>query len=94
MTSIMDSAFGPVESGDTRSPQAPSTKRRHRSEKEQLQEILKRAHTLQERLEAKRVPNREQFVVELYRRFNIPEIHGDFDDSERLDLLRSRLPMR
>jgi hypothetical protein len=91
MTTIMDAAFDPIVPNGPASHRTAPTKRRHKTEKELYQEAMARAHSLRDRLEARRVQNREQFVEDLYRLFAIQEIDGDFDDSERIERLRSRL---
>ena len=70
---------------------SPGKKRKNKSEKERYLEAAARARSLKERLEARRAQNRELFVEELYLRFDIAHTEGDFDDSERIETLRTRI---
>lgn len=70
---------------------SPGKKRKNKSEKERYLEAAARARSLKERLEARRAQNRDLFVEDLYLRFDVAHIEGDFDDAERIETLRARL---
>lgn len=69
----------------------PAKRRQVKSEKERYLEAARRAQSLKERLEARRSQNRDQVIELLYRKLNVSAVEGDFDESERIALLRERL---
>lgn len=69
-------------------------RRRPKSEKELYAEAAERAELLKRKLLARRATNRDRLIEDLYRRFRIAAIEGDFDDADRLSELRSALDER
>ncbi|MDR6144111.1 hypothetical protein QE375_003665 [Microbacterium foliorum] len=81
---------GPLPSRSSDAPR-PAKRRKNKSDKERYQEADALARSLKERLEAKRAQNRDLFIEDLYVHFDVAPIEGDFDDSERIYTLRTRL---
>lgn len=73
------------------SGQRSGTKRKIKSAKDRYLEAEARARSLREKLEERRAQNRNLFIEELFHRFDIAHIDGDFDEAERIETLRARI---
>lgn len=55
------------------------------------EEALEQAASLKAKLTARRAENRDRLVEDLFRRFGVAEVNRDFDETQRIATLLSRL---